>query len=367
MRLIKPYILLFILFIGCVSLNPTYAAICSSPQDCQDKIKEYEEKLNSTRAEKSSLSDQINIISTKVELARVRLQKTAVSIVETEQEIEELGGKIERLNTSLDHLTGILLEKIVQGYKQRHVNVFDILLTPEATTLENQLKYIRVAQENDRVLALRTQQVKVNFSEQKDLREKKKIELEELQSQLEIQKQELDSQIAQKEALLEQTKQDEKTYQNLLSQALAEFQAINQAIATGKKVGSVKKGDAIALIGNTGYPNCSTGKHLHFEVRDGGTWANPGNFIGDGKEWQMPIAEPVTITQGFGVTPYSWRYSYSGGIHTGWDMISGGSDVIRAVADGTLYSSTQNCSGSIIKIRYIDHGNDKMSFYLHVQ
>lgn len=346
---------------------PLSAAVCNNKDDCQNKIKEYEEKLNAAREQKDSLSSQINLINTKVELARVRIENTQVDISETEAEIEDLGSKISRLNTSLDHLSTILLQKIVEGYKRRHVNAFEIFFSSRATTLENQLKYIRVAQENDRVLALRTQQVKVNFSEQKNLRETKKAQLEELERQLEVQKAELNSQINQKEALLTQTKEDEKTYQNLLSQALAEFEAINQAISSGTKIGEVKKGEAIALVGNTGFPYCSTGKHLHYEVRKGGSWVNPGEFTGDGKQWQMPLSEPITFTQQYGQTPYSWRYTYSGGIHTGWDMISGSSDVIRAVGDGTLYSSTQNCSGAIIKIRYIDHGDDLVTYYLHVQ
>jgi murein DD-endopeptidase MepM/ murein hydrolase activator NlpD len=358
---------LFLIFVFFFSAIPAQAAVCDGKDDCQDKIKEYEEKLNSARVQKSSLASQISIISTKVELARVRLAKTHADIEETQAEIEELGTKIERLNAALDRLSSVLLEKIVEGYKNREVSFLDMFFSPKATTLENQLKYIRVAQENDRLLALKTQQVKVNFSEQKDLREVKKLELEELEKQLEVQKVELNTQITQKEALLQQTRSDETKYQQLLSQALAEFQAINQAIESGKKIGPVKKGDAIALIGNTGFPYCSTGKHLHFEVRKGGTWVDPGGYVGDGKDWKMPISEPITLTQGFGVTPYSWKYAYSGGIHTGWDMISGGSDVIRAVADGDLYSSTQNCSGAIIKIRYIDHGDDLMTFYLHVQ
>ncbi len=342
-----------------------HATVCSGADDCQDKIKEYESKLNQAKVDKSSLSSQILLINTKVDLAKARLTKTEADIAVTSDEIEELGHKIDNLNASLDHLTQVLLQKIVEGYKRKNASVFEVLFSEDANTLANQMKYIHVAQENDRVLAIRTQQVKVNYSEQKDLREEKISQLEELKSQLEVQRVELSNQMTQKAVLLEQTKSDEKKYQQLLSQAMAEFQAIEQATITGQKIGKVKKGDAIALVGNTGYPYCSTGAHLHLEVRKKGSWIDPGGYIG--KDWQMPLSEPITITQGYGVTPYSWRYSYSGGIHTGWDMVSGASSVIRAVADGDLYSSSQNCSGAIIKIKYIDHGNDLISYYLHVQ
>lgn len=369
MNSLKKHISVFTFFLLLVSLHTfahqTHATVCSGTEDCQNKIKEYEAKLTQTRDQKNSLSSQINLISTKVDLAKARLEKTATEVELTHEEVEDLTLKIERLNESLDHVSSILLEKIIEGYKNRHISFLDIFFSPKATTLENQLKYIRAAQENDRVLAIRTEQIKVNFTEQKDLREQKVIQLEELENQLEIQKVELNNQATQKTALLDQTKNDEKKYQQLLSQALSEFQAVNQAIQSGQKVGPVKKGDAIALVGNSGFPNCSTGKHLHFEVRRDGKWVDPGEFLG--KDWQWPLSEPITMTQGFGVTPYSWRYAYSGGIHTGYDMVSNGSDVIRAVADGTLYSSNQSCSGSIINIRYIEHGNGLMSFYLHVQ
>ena len=339
--------------------------VCSGAEDCQKKIKEYEAKLSQTQADKTSLASQMHLINTKVDLAKARLTKTEADIEVTSSEIEELGHKIDNLNASLDHLTQVLLQKIVEGYKRKNASVFEVLFSEDANTLANQMKYIHIVQENDRVLAIRTQQVKVNYSEQKDLREEKISQLEELKNQLEVQKVELNNQMTQKAVLLEQTKSDEKKYQQLLSQAMSEFQAIEKATITGQKIGKVKKGDAIALVGNTGYPYCSTGAHLHLEVRKNGSWTDPGGYIG--KDWSMPLSEPVTITQGYGVTPYSWRYSYSGGIHTGWDMVSGSSSVIRAVADGDLYSSSQNCSGAIIKIKYIDHGGGLISYYLHVQ
>jgi peptidoglycan hydrolase CwlO-like protein len=362
------FILLCILFFEVFLLikNPVRAQVlCGNKDECQNKIKEYEEKLTATREQKGNLTSQIQLTNTRVELAQVRIQKTQHDMTATETEITQLTGKIEQLNTTLDHLSVVLLQKIVQGYKNKGATMLDVFLSEQATTLTNQLKYIQITQENDRLLALRTQQVKVNFSEQKSLRENKKVELEKLAKDLQAQKIDLNNQIAQKNSLLEQTKNDEKKYQQLLSQALSEFQAVNKAVETGQKIGPVKKGDPIALVGNTGYPHCSTGAHLHFEVRQNGTWTDPGAYLG--KSWDWPLSQPIEVTQGYGVTPWSWRYSYSGGIHTGFDMVSRSSDVIRAVADGTLYSSSQNCSGATIKIKYIDHGSGLMSFYLHVQ
>lgn len=360
-------IILAIFILGTSVATHAFASVCEGQDDCKNKIKEYEEKLDSARTQTNNLSSQLKFMDTKIELAQINMKKTEGDIEQTESEIEELGTKIEELNSSLDHLSRVLLEKIVEGYKRREMNMFELLLMPNNSTFTNRLQYIQKVQENDQMLALRTQQIKNNFVEQKSLREVKKEELEELENQLQLQKKELDGQKAQKTELLQQTRSDEKKYQQLLSQAMAEFEAVNKAIASGQRVGDVKKGDPIALTGNTGYPNCSTGKHLHFEVRKDGAWVNPRDYVGEGKQWQMPLKDPIIVTQEYGHTPYSWRYSYSGGIHTGLDMVSDSSDVIYAPADGTLYTSSQNCSGSIIKIKYIDHGAGLQSFFLHVQ
>lgn len=204
-----------------------------------------------------------------------------------------------------------------------------------------------------------------------------------MKAQLEQENRTLASLKKEKESFLVQTKNDETVYQQLLAQALAERQAIDTAIVNSVKVGPVKKGDPIAIVGNTGYPGCSTGAHLHFEIRKNGAWVNAEEYL-EGRDatdvqsggrlrigtcsWDWPLEGDVIVTQRFGKTPWSWRYTYSGGIHTGVDMVSNSSTVIRASADGTMYSSTQTCGDtSIIKIKYIEQNDGIVSFYLHVQ
>lgn len=342
----------------------TYAS-CGSREQCQAQIQEYESKLKEIKQEKTGLSSQIKLMNTQLSLTATKIDNTESLIDTTKNEIEALGGKIEDLNSSLDTLSAILLHKIVEGYKDRNVSLFSFLLNPVSASADIQKShYVDAARKSDQLLALKLQQSKYSYEEQKTKRESKILELQDLERELVQQKAALDNQKIQKQALLTQTNNEESKYQQLLDQALAEFQAVERATATGQKVGPVKKGDPIAIMGNTGYPYCSTGKHLHFEVRRGGTWVDPNSYLSSG--WSHPLSDPVNVTQGFGTTPWSWRYTYSGGIHTGLDMTSGSSDVIRAPADGILYSSSQACRSAVIKIKYIDHGDGLISYYLHV-
>lgn len=352
--------------------------------ETESEIEELKKKIAEAQSTEKTLSGEIKAMDNKIRLTTLEITHTEEKIVQLGQEIEDLNGKIGRLEESLSHLSELLLNRIVTSYKMNRVSPLTILFSANNfSDFLNRAKYIQMAQTHDRQVMTEVQLTKVSFTEQKELREKKKIEQESLKTQLEKQKVELDTQKKAKEVILAQTKNNEATYQKLLQQALAEQRALEAALISGVQEGPVKTGDPIALVGNTGYPYCSTGAHLHFEVRTNNQWTNPAGYlksksvtddqngggttnVGSG-DWEWPLGDTVRITQFYGQTPYSYVYKYSGGIHTGIDMVSSGSSVIKAPKDGTLYSSSQLCGSATIKIKYIDHGDGVISFYLHVQ
>ena len=352
--------------------------------DIENKIEDLKQKITDAQTKTKTLNSEIKSMDGNIALLEKEVETTETKITELGQQIEGLTLKIEKLEVTLSKLSELLLNRIVAAYKVSRVSQLTLLLTSDGITdLVNRAKYIQIVQEHDQKVMTDVQITKDTYGEQKQLREEKKQEQENLKVQLETQQKKLEEQKKQKQALLTQTKNDEATYQKMLQQALAEKQAIEAALVSGVKEGPVKQGDPIALVGNSGYPGCSTGAHLHFEVRKNNQWVNPGEYlksrsvndqqeggtatIGSGS-WEWPLEGDVLVTQHYGHTPYSWRYAYSGGIHTGIDMYSNSSAIIRAPKDGTLYSSKQQCGGSsIINIKYIEHGDGVISFYLHVQ
>lgn len=374
-------IILRVVFITMLLLIASQSAFA---QSVEDKIREYQKQIESLNTQANTLSKQLTLLESQIKLTTLKIDDTARKIDVLEDEIGELSGEIARLEELKTKRLQLVLHRIPQSYKRETTSQFGwLLFSKNFSDLLTRVKYLVGVQKEDTALYKQLQLTQMNYNERRDVRENKRIEQETLQKQLEKHKIDLASQKRQKQALLDQTKSSEAVYQKLLSQALAEKQALERALTDSVKVGPVKKGDPIALVGNTGYPGCSTGAHLHFEVRQSGAWVDPSGYlssksvkddqnggdatIGSGS-WNWPLSDTIRLTQRFGKTPWSWRYSYSGGMHTGFDMVSTGSEVIRAPADGDLFSSSQSCgTSSVIKIKYIDHGSGTISFYLHVQ
>ena len=335
------------------------------------------EKIECLKKETDKLSGQSKTLSNQISQFDAQIKLTTLKVTQTEEKISQLAGRIDQLEGSLGSLSEAFSERVVETYKMAKINDPLLLMITSSNLNEafSRFVYLRKAQDADRDLLDRLQKAQDTYKEEK-------VDQEDLQQELESQQKLLNTQKNSKKTLLDQTKNDEKKYQSLLSQALAEKAAIEKALVSGTKVGPVKAGDPIAMVGNSGYPSCSTGKHLHFEVRKNNSWVDPAPYlqnktiqdeekggsasVGSGG-WQWPLSDPIRMTQHYGHTPWSWRYSYSGGIHTGFDLNSSSSDVIKAPADGNLFKSSEKCGSSTINIVYIEHADNVISFYLHVQ
>jgi peptidoglycan hydrolase CwlO-like protein len=391
MKLIKliSTVLLFLALIF-ISSKGVSSQDCKTKEECEKKIAEYEAKLTEVRNQKSTLSSQINFMNTQIALTTVRIQQTEYAIQKTEEEIVNLGEKIEGLDSSLDQLGKVILRKIIEGYKRREVPYLNIFLdSDKASVLFNRLKYARATQENDRRIAFQIQQAKLNFEVQKDVREKKKIELDELKVNLDQQQTDLANQKAAKQTLLAQTQNDERVYQSLLARARAEFAAIQGIIAgagTETKLRDVSRGETIASV-IPGASCNSSGGHLHFIVQEGGSVNNPFNYLnsvgfencsgsscgsGDGDafnpsgSWDWPLNPTIRMNQGYGET-WAVKNTWVGSIyrfHNGID-ITGSSLNVLAVADGELYRGSYAVGCALSYAKLVHKGSNIATFYLH--
>ena len=253
-----------------------------SASDVAKRIEEYQQKLNALTRQRDTLSSEIQYMTLQINLTTLKIQETEEKIVSTQREIEILSSRIKGLDNALNYLSKLLLNKMVESYKNKPLSFFYILFDSQnANDFISRVKYLKTTQENNHKLLVQVQETKLNFEEQKNLREEKTIELAKLEAQLNNQKADLNNQKAAKQNLLNVTKNDEKIYQRLLEQARAEYAAIQGIISgagTETKLKEVRKGENIALV-IPGSSCNSSGGHLHFIVQENGTVTNPFNYL----------------------------------------------------------------------------------------
>lgn len=194
-------------------------------------------KLSQLNQTASTLKSEINYMDTQVNLTLLRIQQTEEKINNTEKEIEALGSRIEGLDTSLNYLSKLLIKRVAEGYKHRAVSLFNIIFdTTNAKSLIDKIKYLKTTQDNNQKILVQVQEAKLNFEEQKKLREEKIRQLDDLKITLANQRDNLKNQQQAKKNLLTATNNDEATYQSLLEKArkeLSGFSAFTQSAGGG--------------------------------------------------------------------------------------------------------------------------------------
>ncbi len=353
----------------------------------------YEGVVSTCEKAKATLSSQIAVMNSKIELTTLRINALQLELTKLNTEIEALAGEIERLEGLLTKRIELVLHRIPEAYK-RNVTASSfgsIFLSSNLSDLISRVKYTNRVQEEDSQLLLQLKATQNNFSERKDVREKKKLQREQLKVQFEKESMDLLVQKKDKQILLEQTNNSETKYQSLLAAARSELVAIQGIIAgqgSETQVGEVKKGDKIASV--IGSASCnSSGAHLHFMVtNNSGATQNPFAFLksvdsencsgyscgsSDGDpfspsgNWDWPLEPRIRFYQGYGNTwavNHTWvRQIYT--FHNGIDIYGSSLDV-KAVQDGTLYRGfySGNCNLQYVKLVHKDTG--MMTFYLHV-
>lgn len=365
------YFLTPLIFVWGFLLHPPFAYAecsdqCQNSQDCQQVINECTQKLVELSKSKDTLSNQIKILNSQIELTTLKISQTEGLITSLSAEISTLTSKIETLDIYLNRLSENFINLINQNYRlSKKQPIFTFLFTSNLDNFLRQYKYVANLQKQVRIHLLDFETTRTNFDIQKEEKRQKQAELEVLQQQLSGQKNNLAQQKSSKNHLLEITKNDEKRYQQLKKAAEDELNSL--LTAKLDKVYKVSQGEAIGLMGNTGY---SFGDHLHFglyqlDEANLKSWQyvndiDPLPYLG---QYLWPMNEPIRITQSRGVTPYS--YLYHDRYHHGIDMVSP-NKVIRAINDGVayVYRNTQSSLGNHVKIF---HSDGKMSLYLHLQ
>lgn len=215
----------FVFLFFCFIFHPNYA-FCQNTEDLESQIAQYTKKLNELGTAKNTLSNQINLLDSQYQLTLLKITQTEKSITTLEKEISGLGVEIGKLEKQIDSLSATYINQIIQSYKlQKKYPSFAYLFSDNINTFLEQHQYLSSIQSNSKQNLIDMEKIRYNYDTQKTAKENKQKELENLKKTLASQKSSLVSQKATKNSLLESTKNDEKKYQQLLSEAQSQLAA----------------------------------------------------------------------------------------------------------------------------------------------
>ena len=216
----KTSIIIFLVFLfGFLFFSISYAQSDDDKlKELNDKIAEYTTKIDEAKGKQKTLASAITLITNQMNLTIAQIAKAEEQVRVLETEIDELSKKIILLDKDLDETVNIMNVRVEETYKRMHMpSIYLLLVSNKFSNFFSNLNYIKTVQAHDKEVLYVMEQARLNYDQQKQLKEKKQEEAEKLRTYLQGQKRMLDQQKAAKQDLLTLTRNDEKKYQDLLA------------------------------------------------------------------------------------------------------------------------------------------------------
>lgn len=233
LRLLKVTTIFLFVFVLSSSLFASliYAdeeCVCKADQTATDcntyKISCFQDKVNQKKQAADTLGNTISILNGQITVQQLQINQTKLQINQLITEVNDLSERISGLNVSLDQLTNVLIQRADATYKAQHTNPLGTLLISDSVNdFFRKLKYLQVAQQHTTEIMKEAESQRLTFDQEKSLKEKKQAEVEQKKQLLQKQENDLTAQRESEQVLLNQTKNDEARYQQLLAQAQAEL------------------------------------------------------------------------------------------------------------------------------------------------
>ncbi|MFZ2199406.1 MAG: C39 family peptidase [Microgenomates group bacterium] len=225
-------LVLFAIFAFQFFTSPTHAAVCGEevPRD-EGALKTYiadcNDKLSSISGQKQTLASAIDYLNTQIKITQAKVSSTTVQLDRLNIEISDLSGTINSLDLSLDDLTKVFISRVRQTYMHKTTYNTDLIAqTSGVSDLLRGMQYNKKMRDHDQLLLLSLEKSRLDASSQKEQKVTKQKEIIALKTKLDIDKAALSSQIAAKNKLLADTKNDEARFQQLKSSAQAQLNSL---------------------------------------------------------------------------------------------------------------------------------------------
>jgi len=251
-----------------------------SQEELEKQIAEYQAKLGELGGQKQTLAQALAVLSTQIKLTETKIASNVAQLDKLGVEITDLTGRISSIDYSLTDLTKVFISRVRETYMRP--GTYDAYIVAQTSTLPDALRvieYTKKVRDHDRSVLISLEKSRLDFDTQKQAKEQKQKEIEALKKKLDADKAALASQVKSKNQLLSETKNNEATYQKLLSDAQRQLASFRRFVGS--------QGGAGILSNQT---KCD-GWGCYYNQRDS-QWGN--TFMGNSSEKMAEVGCLVT-------------------------------------------------------------------------
>ena len=188
-----------------------------------DRQKQYANSIAAKQAERNTLASQLSLLEEQVAQTELEIESTNLSISKGNLEAQKINLDILDINAHIDAQKDRIAKLIRLVDKQDQISTLEVLLLNDSISeFLNHAKYLENANAELRQNLNQLQFDKERLDQAKIKIEEKNKELAQLKKKLEQDKAKLEYDQSQQLYLIEETKEAEKTYQQLLQQAKRE-------------------------------------------------------------------------------------------------------------------------------------------------
>lgn len=309
-------------------------------QALEKQIQALESKLHKTQVQAQSLQQHIQALNYQISTLEIKIKKTNNQIQASRLIVQELDQDIARTTQAIHQQLTNLQEVLRALYLVQQVSPLELLLTSAnfgeffqnkqyLTTLQLRLSHL--------LRQLKTR--RLDLQQAQASRQQQLSQLIIFQEQLDAQQLALEQQRRLKQNVLQQTKGEERRYQQFLSQleakkaqVLAEIRKLEQEISRRQSFLKFSQASQVPPPGTKLFIN--------------------------------PLDKQGVLTQGYGMTYFAKRGIYGGAPHNGIDLAAGAGTPIKAAAPGLIFASGYNEAwGNWVALQ---HPSGLVTLYAHM-
>lgn len=212
------------------------AAVCgedvpTDPGSLTTYIADCNAKLSQLSGQSQTLASAINYLNTQIKLTQAKIAETTAQLDKLNAEISDLSSRISSIDYSLTDLTKFFIGRVRETYM--HPGTYDAFVISQFSGFSDAIRvieYTKKVRDHDRTVLIALEKSRLDYNAQKDIKETKQKEVAALQQKLSNDKSALASQVAAKNKLLADTKNDESRYQKLLGDAQRQLAAFTRFV-----------------------------------------------------------------------------------------------------------------------------------------